>query len=149
MTIDWIQLVILGVTAVAVLGFLAAAIWGFKQIYKIIKSFPALQLVMKTMMLDKWSACRERGYVTDTDVDAFMSMSALYHQLGANGVIDEVTKRFAALPTEDSLRQTNPLLWAKLMKASGKWVGDEEINMLDSARIKCATCSHKQGADNK
>lgn len=81
---------------------------GFKYLHCLIKKnqedYKALRLGMQAMlrsqMIGDYNKWEERGYAPIYARDNFENCWEQYHQLGANGVMDDIHRRFLELPTE-------------------------------------------------
>lgn len=57
-----------------------------------------LQAVLRDRLLQTYNAAASRGFADFSDRANFENMYAQYHQLGANGVMDDVRAKYLALP---------------------------------------------------
>lgn len=81
---------------------LGGAMWvGFT---KIIRSLRAIKLgtqaSLRNQMIQMWETYSRMGYAPIHVKDDFENVYTNYHNLGANGVMDDVRSKFLALPTE-------------------------------------------------
>lgn len=64
----------------------------------------ALELGVQAMLRDRiyqlYRYCNEKGYASLAERENFENMYQQYHNLGANGVMDDYHKKFFELPTE-------------------------------------------------
>lgn len=59
-----------------------------------------LQALLRNQMIHEYNKYLDRGYAPIYAKDSFENMWIQYHNLGANGVMDEIHEKFKALPTE-------------------------------------------------
>lgn len=83
---------------------IGGAMWiGFK---KVLVSLGAIkkgtQASLRNSLVQLWEKYSELGYAPVWVRDDFENMYVQYHNLGANGVIDDLRDKFLALPTEPS-----------------------------------------------
>lgn len=86
-------------------GLLTAA---FRYLYQHIKENNrktesvqfGVQALLRNQMIHEYNKYQEKGYVPIYARENFENMWIQYHNLGANGVMDEIHKKFKALPTE-------------------------------------------------
>lgn len=81
---------------------LGGAMWvGFT---KILNSLTAIkkgtQASLRNALVQLWEKYSELGYAPIWVRDDFENLYKQYHNLGANGVIDDLREKFLALPTE-------------------------------------------------
>lgn len=58
-----------------------------------------VQAILRMWMRREYERCNEQGFATINDRDDFENCWSQYHALGANGVMDDIHKKFLALPT--------------------------------------------------
>ena len=58
----------------------------------------ALQALLRSKLIEMWEKYRERGYAPIYARENFLNLYEQYHTLGANGVMDDIRKRFMELP---------------------------------------------------
>ena len=88
-------------TLLGVPGMLAALI-GFirMQIVQNRAVKNGMQAILRDRLLQCFRICRRQGYATSDDRQNFENMYIQYHSLGGNGVMDDVRRKFFALPLE-------------------------------------------------
>ena len=59
-----------------------------------------VQALLRNQMIHEYNKYQEKGYAPIYAIENFENMWIQYHNLGANGVMDEIHKKFKALPTE-------------------------------------------------
>ena len=59
-----------------------------------------VQALLRAQMISDYNKWEERGYAPIYARQNFENCWAQYHTLGANGVMDDLHKKFLALPTE-------------------------------------------------
>lgn len=59
-----------------------------------------VQALLRNQMIHEYNKYQEKGYAPIYAKENFENMWIQYHNLGANGVMDEIHKKFKALPTE-------------------------------------------------
>ena len=59
-----------------------------------------LQALLRNQMIHEYNKYLDRGYAPIYAKDSFENMWVQYHNLGANGVMDEIHEKFKELPTE-------------------------------------------------
>lgn len=59
-----------------------------------------VQALLRAQMIDDYNKWDERGYAPIYARQNFENCWAQYHALGANGVMDDLHKKFLELPTE-------------------------------------------------
>lgn len=91
---------LLGVSSISV------ALWGY-LIAKIKKYYAetnavklGLQAILRDRLIQAYRTCSQQEYASITDRDNFINMYKQYHNLGANGVMDDIHDKFLELPTE-------------------------------------------------
>jgi len=56
--------------------------------------------IARTMLLDNYEKCMEKGYYTVEERDVYGNLFIQYRSDGGNGVIEEIAPRIRALPLE-------------------------------------------------
>ena len=90
------------------IGIPTIILGGFKYLHSLIKKnredYKALRLGMQAMlrsqMISDYNKWEERGYAPIYARDNFENCWEQYHSLGANGVMDDIHRRFLEFPTE-------------------------------------------------
>ena len=59
-----------------------------------------VQALLRNQMIHEYNKYLEKGYAPIYAKENFENMWIQYHNLGANGVMDEIHKKFKELPTE-------------------------------------------------
>jgi hypothetical protein len=59
-----------------------------------------LQALLRDRLLQCYNYYAEKGYAHIEERDNFENMWSQYHNLGANGVMDDIHEKFLKLPTE-------------------------------------------------
>ena len=59
-----------------------------------------VQALLRTKMIDVYNKWSERGYAPIYAKDNFENMYKAYHNLGFNGVMDDMKVKFLSLPNE-------------------------------------------------
>ena len=78
-----------------------AVILVFKLIFAHIKAVKlGVQALLRAQMIHDFNKWSERGYAPIYARDNFQNCWAQYHDLGANGVMDDIHNKFLALPIE-------------------------------------------------
>ena len=92
---------------------LSVALWGY-LIAKIKKYYAetnavklGLQAILRDRLIQVYRVCTAQEYASITDRDNFINMYKQYHNLGANGVMDDIRAKFLELPTEPKRDETN------------------------------------------
>lgn len=57
-----------------------------------------IQALLRAQLRKEYERCHKQGYATLNDRDDFENCWTQYHALGANGVMDDVRKKFFDLP---------------------------------------------------
>lgn len=84
-----------------VLGIPAALAAILKVAYGLIKGVRlGVQALLRAQMIADWNKWSERGYAPIYARENFENCWQQYHNLGANGVMEDLRKKFLALPTE-------------------------------------------------
>ena len=58
-------------------------------------------------LLQAFRDCRQQGYANPDERQNFENMYVQYHSLGGNGVMDDVRRKFFALPMEKERNETH------------------------------------------
>ena len=58
-----------------------------------------VQAILRMWLRREYERCCAQGYAKINERDDFENAWAQYHALGANGVMDDIHKKFLALPT--------------------------------------------------
>lgn len=93
-------LCLLGVPGIftAVLGFLIGIMKKTKNDSDAMKC--GVQALLRAQMINYWNDYSKKGYAPIYARESFENCWQQYHSLGANGVMDDIHKKFLALPTE-------------------------------------------------
>lgn len=59
-----------------------------------------LRAILRDRLLQAFRGCARRGYAAPDERQNFENMYVQYHALGGNGVMDDVRRKFFALPME-------------------------------------------------
>ena len=79
----------------------ALILFVFKYMWNQIKGIRlGVQALLRAQMIDDYNKWEERGYAPIYARQNFENCWAQYHALGANGVMDDLHKKFLDLPTE-------------------------------------------------
>ena len=79
----------------------ALILFAFKYLWNQIKGIRlGVQALLRAQMIDDYNKWEERGYAPIYARQNFENCWAQYHALGANGVMDDLHKKFLDLPTE-------------------------------------------------
>ena len=83
------------------LGIPALLAGGAKYILAQIKGLRlGVKALLRAQMIDDYNRWTDRGYAPIYAKQNFENCWEQYHNLGANGVMDDIHKKFLALPTE-------------------------------------------------
>lgn len=90
------------------LGIPSIVLGAFKYLYSLIKKNAednkalklGMQAMLRSQMIGDYNKWEERGYAPIYARDNFENCWEQYHKLGANGVMDDIHRRFLELPTE-------------------------------------------------
>lgn len=96
---------------VAVAAITAAVSWMSHQVSKLRKDQhaenDALKVAMQSILRDRlytcYSVCRHKGGASIGDRENFENLWTQYHALGANGVMDDIHRKFLGLPVDEDL----------------------------------------------
>ena len=58
----------------------------------------AVQAILRNQLLSVYKECKKQGYADNDERMNFENMYVRYHELGVNGVMDDIRLRFFALP---------------------------------------------------
>lgn len=88
--------------ALGIPAMLGGAMWiGFAKIIKMIGAVAkGTQASLRNSMIQMWEKYSELGYAPIHVKDDFENVYQQYHNLGANGVMDDIHNKFLALPTD-------------------------------------------------
>lgn len=82
-------------------ALLTAVIAGAKYMMSQIKGVRrGVQALLRAEMIDMYNHYLEKGYAPIYVRENFENLWQQYHALGANGVMNDIKKRFMALPTD-------------------------------------------------
>ena len=71
-------------------------------VFRTVKALKSgLQALLRAQMIAEYNKWNERGFAPIYARENFENCWRQYHNLGANGVMDDVHQRFMALPTSD------------------------------------------------
>lgn len=59
-----------------------------------------VQALLRDRLIDEYNHALKKGYAHIYDKENFENMYNQYHNLGANGVMDEIRDKYRELPTE-------------------------------------------------
>lgn len=59
-----------------------------------------VQALLRDRLIAEYNEALRKGYAHIYDKENFENMYAQYHNLGANGVMDEIREKYKKLPTE-------------------------------------------------
>lgn len=83
----------------AALGYLTNKIRNIKKESNAVKA--GLQALLRDRMIQAYNHYHEdRGYMPIWAKDSFVNVYNAYHNLGVNGVMDDIKKKVMALPTD-------------------------------------------------
>lgn len=94
------------ITILSLIGFpslsVAVFTWVIARIIKMAKDHKALRLGMqaslRSRLYELYLRCKDKGYANMYERDDFENVYTHYHQLGANGVMDNIREKFLHLP---------------------------------------------------
>lgn len=86
-----------GVPAVMLTAVIAGAKYMMTQIKGVRRGVQAL---LRAEMIDMYNHYLDKGHAPIYARENFENLWQQYHALGANGVMDDIKKRFMALPTD-------------------------------------------------
>lgn len=86
-------------TALGVPGLVATLITVVFRTVKALKS--GLQALLRAQMIAEYNKWNERGYAPIYARENFENCWRQYHNLGANGVMDDIHDKFTSLPIYD------------------------------------------------
>lgn len=94
---------VIDICLAAGLPALGGAMWiGFKTILDNLKAVKSgTQASLRNSMVQMWETYSAMGYAPIWVKDDFENVYQNYHKLGANGVMDDLHKKFLELPTDD------------------------------------------------
>ena len=84
------------------LGVPSALVAAFALVLRTVRSVKlGLQALLRAQMIADYNKWEDRGYAPIYARENFENCWMQYHTLGANGVMDDIHRRFMALPTEE------------------------------------------------
>lgn len=96
---EWYQ----WVSFIGIPSMFSALVWFYKIIRKQNDQYTALKLGLQAMlrgqMINDFNHWSEKGYAPIYARENFENLWQQYHSLGANGVMDDIRKKFQELPT--------------------------------------------------
>lgn len=84
----------------AIIGFLVAQTKNAGKEIKAVKA--GLQAILRDRLEQAYNTSAEHGYASHRDRENWENMYQQYHNLGANGVMDDVRVKYLALPLQPS-----------------------------------------------
>lgn len=92
-------LCLIGVPALisAFVGYVFATVKNTKKRNDSLKS--GVQALLRDRLYQLYSYCDSKGFADDSERSNFNNMYNQYHNLGANGVMDDYKDKFLQLPT--------------------------------------------------
>lgn len=83
----------------SLLGAGSVAISVIVFLYKQVKGVRlGVQALLRAQLIDDWNRYSEKGYAPIYARENFENVYKQYHNLGANGVMDDIRAKFLALP---------------------------------------------------
>ncbi len=91
---------------------LAGLAWGWRKAWKTVSSKLAeeharneaiaegVQALLRDRLISEYNHALKKGYAHIYDKENFENMYKQYHNLGANGVMDDIRETYRLLPTE-------------------------------------------------
>lgn len=74
----------------------------FTYIVKRIKAIKlGIQAILRDRLYELYRECKKQGSANEFERENFENLYKQYHNLGANGVMDDVYKKFLALPMSE------------------------------------------------
>ena len=70
-----------------------------KLIKRLVATEKGVQAMLRAQMINEYNKALERGYAPIYAKDNFENMWKNYHNLGANGVMDDVREKYMDLPS--------------------------------------------------
>lgn len=95
---DWITLLFGSGILVTAWGYLFGKIQAVNKENEAIRL--GVQALLRNLLLDKYNEYTEKGYAPIYARENFENMWIQYHNLGKNGVMDDIHAKFMELPTE-------------------------------------------------
>lgn len=96
-TFNWLTL--FGVPAI----ILAVFTFVFNFLNKRIRAIKfGIQAILRNMLYSLFHQCMTKGYASEYEREDFENMYKQYHNLGANGVMDDIRSKFLNLPIENN-----------------------------------------------
>lgn len=83
----------------AIIGALLQRLVSAKKQNEALKK--GLQALLRANMINDWNKWSSKGYAPIYARQNFQNVWDNYHELGANGVMDDIKAKFMALPTEE------------------------------------------------
>lgn len=83
----------------AIIGALIQRLVSAKKQNEALKK--GLQALLRANMINDWNKWSSKGYAPIYARQNFQNVWDNYHELGANGVMDDIKAKFMALPTEE------------------------------------------------
>ena len=84
------------------LGAPSALVTVFALVIRTVRSVKlGVQALLRAQMIADYNKWEDRGYAPIYARENFENCWVQYHTLGANGVMDDIHRRFMALPTEE------------------------------------------------
>lgn len=81
----------------AVMGALITRVLNYRKENQALKK--GLQALLRAQMINDYNKWSAKGYVPIYARQNFQNVWDNYHELGANGVMDDIKNKFMALPT--------------------------------------------------
>lgn len=95
---EWLDVISkFGIPALLTTGFLAFIRYFYKQM-RSVKT--GIQALLRAEMIDSYNHYCEKGYAPIYARTSFENVWQSYHNLGANGVMDNLREQFLRLPTD-------------------------------------------------
>lgn len=79
-----------------VIGWLTGKLGTGKREITALKK--GLQSLLRDKLLENYEKCEAKGYAKTRERDSWVNMYDQYHNLGANGVMDDIRDKFLDLP---------------------------------------------------
>lgn len=80
-----------------IIGWMAGKLGTGKKEVTALKR--GLQSLLRDKLLENYDKYEAKGYAKTTERDSWINMYNQYHNLGANGVMDDIKEKFLDLPT--------------------------------------------------
>ena len=92
-TYNWLTLFGVPAIILAILSFV------FNFLNKRIRAIKfGVQAILRDRLYQLFRFCKQRGFANEYERENFENMYKQYHNLGANGVMDDIRVKFLALP---------------------------------------------------